>query len=110
MRTSMATRTDSSGVHMKSILIFFIALLLAIPSFAATAKDVSFQSGDETVKAIVYTPEGKGPFPAIIVIHEWWDVNDWVKDRASKLADQGYLGLAVDLYRGKVGATRDQAD
>ena len=94
---------------MKSILIFFIALLLAIPSFAATAKDVSFKSGDDTVKAIVYTPEGKGPFPAIVVIHEWWGLNDWVKDQASKLADQGYLALAVDFYRGKVATTRDQA-
>ncbi|PYV75099.1 MAG: dienelactone hydrolase family protein, partial [Acidobacteria bacterium] len=57
----------------------------------------------------LYTPEGKGPFPAIIVIHEWWGLNDWVKEQASKLADQGYLALAVDFYRGKVATTRDEA-
>lgn len=93
---------------MKSILAVLL-LLLSAPSFAATAKNVSYKSGDETVQAIVYTPEGKGPFPALIVIHEWWGLNDWVKEQASKLADQGYLTLAVDLYRGKVAATADEA-
>jgi carboxymethylenebutenolidase len=85
------------------------AALLTLPGFAATPKDVTFKSGDDTVKAIAYTPEGKGPFPAIIVIHEWWGLNDWVKEQANKLADQGYLALAVDFYRGKVATTRDEA-
>lgn len=93
---------------MKSILILSITLL-AIQAFAATPKDVSFKSDGDTVKAIAYVPDGKGPFPAIVVIHEWWGLNDWVKDQANKLADQGYLALAVDFYRGKVATTRDQA-
>ena len=93
---------------MKSIVIAFL-ILLSIPAFAATARDVTYKSGDETVKGIVYTPEGKGPFPALIVIHEWWGLNDWVKEQASKLADQGYVTLAVDLYRGKVAQTPEEA-
>ena len=56
-----------------------------------TARAVSYKSGDETVQGILYTPAGKGPFPALIVIHEWWGLNDWVKEQASKLADQGYV-------------------
>ncbi len=55
------------------------------------------------------TPAGKGPFPALVVIHEWWGLNDWVKGQASKLADQGYVSLAIDLYRGKVATTPDMA-
>lgn len=84
-----------------SMLAACLAALLAT-AFAATSKEVSYASGDETVKGILYTPEGKGPFPAIVVIHEWWGLNDWVKEQASKLADQGYAALAIDLYRGKV--------
>jgi len=42
------------------------------------------------VTGVLYAPEGKGPFPALRVIHEWWGLNDWVKVQASKLADQGY--------------------
>ena len=94
---------------MKSALVCFSVLLLAASSIAATPKDVTYKSGDETVKGIIYTPSGKGPFPGIIVIHEWWGLNDWVKEQASKLADQGYAALAIDLYRGKVGTTPEEA-
>lgn len=94
---------------MKSILICFVILLLSVSTFAATSKAVSYKSGDETVHGVLYTPPGKGPFPGIIVIHEWWGLNDWVKEQASKLADEGYAALAIDLYRGKVAKTPDEA-
>lgn len=94
---------------MKMIAACFLLLALALPSMAAISKDVSYKSGDETVKGILYTPEGKGPFPAIIVIHEWWGLNEWVKEQAAKLSDQGYAALAIDLYRGKVATTADEA-
>jgi carboxymethylenebutenolidase len=83
--------------------------LLEISAFAATPKNVTYKSGSDTVHGIVYTPAGKGPFPGIIVIHEWWGLNDWVKEQASKLADQGYVTLAIDLYRGKVATTPNEA-
>ncbi len=91
------------------ICCFTLVLLFAIHSFAATSQSVSYKSGDETVQAVLYSPEGKGPFPGIVVIHEWWGLNDWVKEQASKLADQGYVALAIDLYRGKVATTPDMA-
>jgi carboxymethylenebutenolidase len=98
---------------MKRIIVVLFATLLtalfASACFAADSKAVSYKSGDETVQAVLYTPAGKGPFPALIVIHEYWGLNDWVKDQASKLADQGYVALAVDLYRGKVATTPDVA-
>jgi len=95
---------------MKKILLSILVLLVAATSaFAAESKTVSYKSGDETVQGVLYTPSGKGAFPAILVIHEWWGLNDWVKEQASKLADQGYVALAVDLYRGKVATTPDEA-
>jgi carboxymethylenebutenolidase len=90
---------------------FFVALSAAI-SLAADGKatsDVTYKSGDESVHGVLYTPAGKGPFPGIIVIHEYWGLNDWVKEQASKLADEGYEALAIDLYRGKVGTTPEEA-
>jgi carboxymethylenebutenolidase len=94
---------------MKNILNVVIAVLLALPALAATPKEVSYKSGDETVKGILYTPDGKGPFPGIVVIHEFWGLNDWVKEQAAKLAGEGYAALAIDLYRGKVATTPDEA-
>jgi len=94
---------------MKLVLVF-VAFLVALSAFAATEKQVSYKSGDETVNAVMYTPSaGKGPYPALVVIHEWWGLNDWVKEQAQKLADQGYVTLAIDLYRGKVATTPDEA-
>jgi carboxymethylenebutenolidase len=94
---------------MKFILLSAILSVMTLSSFAADGKPVSYKSGDETVNAVLYTPQGKGPFPALVVIHEWWGLNDWVKEQASKLADQGYVTLAIDLYRGKVATTPDEA-
>lgn len=93
----------------KSVLVVAVVLLSTLCAFAATGKQVSYKSGDETVTAQLYTPAGKGPFPALVVIHEWWGLNDWVKEQASNLADQGYVTLAVDLYRGQVAKTPDEA-
>jgi carboxymethylenebutenolidase len=93
---------------MKS-LIAFVLVTFSFSAFAATPKTVSYKSGDDTVEGILYAPEGKGQFPGIVVIHEWWGLNDWVKEQASKLSDQGYVTLAVDLYRGNVAKTSDEA-
>lgn len=94
---------------MRKFLILAVILSLSIAGFAATGKQVHYKSGNESVTGMLYTPEGKGPFPALVVIHEWWGLNDWVKEQASKLADQGYVTLAVDLYRGQVATTAEEA-
>jgi carboxymethylenebutenolidase len=51
----------------------------------------------------------KAPLPAIVVIHEWWGLNDHVKHWADRLAADGYAALAVDLYGGKVATNPDEA-
>lgn len=95
---------------MKTALLLTVAFLFVVSClFAAESKTVTYPSGDETVSGVLYTPAGKGPFPALIVIHEWWGLNDWVKEQASRLSDQGYAALAIDLYRGKVATTPDEA-
>jgi carboxymethylenebutenolidase len=94
---------------MRTISLLITVFSLTLVCFAVDGKSVSYKSGDETVNALLYTPSGKGPFPGIVVIHEWWGVNDWIKEQASMLADQGYAALAIDLYRGKVADNPDLA-
>ena len=91
------------------VFLLLLVCLVALSAFAADGKQVSYKSGDETINGVLYVPAGKAPFPALVVIHEWWGLNDWVKEQASKLADQGYVTLAVDLYRGKVATTAEEA-
>ena len=80
---------------------FLLASALCKPSFAKT-ENVSIKSGTETISGFLVLPDSAGPHPGLVVIHEWWGLNDWVKEQAQKFADQGYASLAVDLYRGKV--------
>jgi len=87
------------------------ALVLMLLNGAAWAAEetVQYKSGAEMASAILVTPEGKGPHPGVIVIQEWWGLNDWVKDQARALAKEGYVALAVDLYRGKVATKQEDA-
>ncbi len=70
---------------------------------------VTYKSGDDTVQAYFSKPIGDGPFPAVILIHEWWGLTDWVKGNADKFAQKGYVAIAIDLYRGSVAADADAA-
>jgi carboxymethylenebutenolidase len=54
-------------------------------------------------------PAGGEPTAAIIVIHEWWGLNDNIRAMADKFAAEGYAALAVDLYEGEVATDRDGA-
>ena len=94
---------------MKLLLITALLFALALSAVAAESHEVSYHSGDETVHAILYKPAGDGPFPALVVIHEWWGLNDWVKQQADRFAQLGYVALAIDLYRGQVATTPDEA-
>lgn len=91
---------------MKRVILALAAafvLTAALPPLGAAAEQtISFKSGTETGSGLLVTPEGKGPFPAVIVIPEWWGLDDWVKDQARALAREGYEALAVDVYHGKV--------
>ncbi len=53
-------------------------------------------------------PAGEGPFPAVILIHEWDGLNDRVRQIADALADEGYIALAVDLYSGQTGGSPEE--
>lgn len=52
------------------------------------------------VRAYVAKPEGEGPFPTVIMIHEFWGLNDSILDKADLLAKEGYLVIAPDAFRG----------
>lgn len=80
----------------------FAAVLSAANGQAAPpvkTETVQYASGPETVKGFLALPGTAGRHPALVVIHEWWGLNDWVKEQAEDFARHGYVALAVDLYR-----------
>jgi carboxymethylenebutenolidase len=60
-------------------------------------------------KAYLSVPKGPGPFPAIVVIHEWWGKNAHIEHWADRLATAGWAAIAVDLYGGVVATDKDGA-
>ena len=54
-------------------------------------------------------PRNAAGAPGVIVIHEWWGLNENIESMARQLAGEGYLALAVDLYGGEVASDRDGA-
>lgn len=74
-----------------------------------TGEMVRFPGGAGPIAGYLAQPEGTGPFPAVVMIHEWWGLSDWIKENARRLAGQGYVVLAVDLYGGKATADAGEA-
>jgi carboxymethylenebutenolidase len=96
---------------MRTIPAWTLALAAAALAWPASAAEqkVTFKSGNETASGVLVTPDKAGPFPAVIVIQEWWGLDDWIKEQARNLATEGYAALAVDLYRGKVTNKQEEA-
>jgi dienelactone hydrolase len=77
-------------------------LLLALPLAAGAAvqtEPVEYQDGDTKLTGyLMYDDAATGKRPGVIVAHEWWGLNDYVKSRAEKLAELGYVAFALDMY------------
>ncbi|HEY6067027.1 MAG TPA: dienelactone hydrolase family protein [Thermoanaerobaculia bacterium] len=87
----------------------FLTIAAVSPAAVPGGTMVTFHSGTENPGAYLALPEGAGRKPAIIVIQEWWGLNDFVKHKADEFAKMGYVALAPDLYRGKVATDPDTA-
>jgi carboxymethylenebutenolidase len=62
---------------------------------------VTFSTGTAPLEGYLARPEGEGPFPAVVVIHEISGLNDNIRDIARRFAREGYMALAVDLFAGR---------
>lgn len=108
---------------------FFLVLILIIascgaPSDLESAGEPGEEVSQETEEGNVQTewvyfgdghrgylvrPGQEGPFPAVVMIHEWWGLNENIQEMARNLAVEGYVVLAVDLYNGTVASTPQEA-
>ncbi len=72
-------------------------------------ESVSFASNGDTASGYLARPIGGGPFPAIVVIQEWWGLDAHIEDLAERFAREGFVALAPDLYHGQVATEPDDA-
>jgi len=87
------------------------ALSTPLENADIVTEDVTYATIDgESVTGYLARPDtADGTLPGLIVIHEWWGLNDNIRTMAERLAAEGYVALAVDLYRGDVAEAPDQA-
>lgn len=82
------------------------------PAYAKiTGKNVEYTAEGVALKGyLAYDDSMKGKRPGVLVVHEWWGLNDYVRKRARMLAELGYTALAVDMYGdGKTATHPDDA-
>ena len=90
-----------------------LATVLAFPELAHAQAQrlepltIPLPQGGEA-QGVVAMP-AKLPAPAVVLIHEWWGLNDQIKAVAAELANLGYIAYAIDLYGGKVAKTAEEA-
>lgn len=86
------------------ITLWRIALLavLSTPALAVMHKEpVEYADGDVALRGYVYWDDAfTGKRPGVMVVHEWWGLNDYAKLRAEMLAESGYVAFAADMYGG----------
>lgn len=81
-------------------LLLALALFASAPAWAAVqSKAVTYQDGDTTLTGHLYWDDAiSGKRPGVMVVHEWWGLNDYAKKRAEMLAELGYVAFAADMY------------
>ena len=100
-------------VGLLAVIVLAVAVLAGIIVYdtnlgvaAADSTNVTYAGeGDLTLQGYVARPEGDGPHPAVLLLHEWWGLNAEMPHIADALAEQGYVVLVPDLYRGRVATS-----
>ncbi|HVY65751.1 MAG TPA: dienelactone hydrolase family protein [Gammaproteobacteria bacterium] len=87
------------------------APVAAAPAVPLLEQDVAYGEGQKTnlVGFLAMPRDAAEPLPGLIVIHEWWGLNDQIKNVTRRLAAEGYVALAVDLYDGATATTPEKA-
>ena len=90
-----------------AILILFLPLSIFVDSLlgrnrldALVNATIPGQNGGPDVRAYIAKPEGEGPFPTVIMIHEFYGLRESIVGKADLLAQEGYLVIAPDTFRG----------
>lgn len=97
---------------MRTIFVSLILVTIAAAAHAAVKiEPVDYKMGDTTLKGqLAYDDAAKDKRPGVLVVHEWWGLNDYAKRRARMLAEAGYVALAVDMFGdGKTTEHPDEA-
>lgn len=81
-----------------TMLCASLALSSVVSSAAFEGAAHEYRDGSTVLEGYVSRPEGSGPFPVVMIVHQWGGLGEYEKRRADMLADMGYLAFALDIY------------
>src|SRR5688572_13087972 len=98
-------RTKENDMNSQSIRILcifglgLIAGVLDVAEGAVKTKTITYKHGSLECRGFLAWDDAvKGARPGVLVVHEWWGLNDYARDRAKQLAEMGYVAFAADMY------------
>jgi dienelactone hydrolase len=85
---------------MRTVITLFIGMLLVVRAEAAIhTETVDYREGDTALRGyLAYDDASTAKRPGVLVVHEWWGLNDHARNKAEALAKAGYVALAIDMY------------
>lgn len=91
----------------KHLFLGLTALLFAaLANAAVKSMPIEYKHGKQVLEGyLAFDDESESQRPGVLVVHEWWGINDFVKNRTEELAKMGYVAFAVDMYGKGVRAT-----
>ncbi|MBK8176850.1 MAG: dienelactone hydrolase family protein [Rhodospirillales bacterium] len=108
-RRAVGRRAVVCGIASAAPLATILADARLARAEAAALKSVSITTRSRRAITAALALPVRTPAPGVLLIHEWWGLNDQIKAVAGELAREGYVALAVDLYGGRVATTPDAA-
>lgn len=107
-------KTTGENMQIETLIRFTLCLVLcgsaacgaqkpateqaSAPNLTVTTEEVTYSSGTQTLKGFIAYPATTEKRPGVLVVHEWWGLNDYVRARAKQLAEMGYVAFAIDMY------------
>ena len=99
MQRRRASLVPSSAAGLAAMALLAVVAAPHVADAKVQTKDVTYKVGEQTFKGLLAWDDAKeGKRPGVLVVHEWWGLNDYAKMRAQKLAELGYAALALDMF------------
>lgn len=109
--TDAGVRVNSLAARLRIIAAATLLLTTGVSMAEIVTRTVEYKHGDVLLEGVIaYDSAATGKRPGVLVVHEWWGITDFTRDKCKQLAQEGYVAFAVDMYGKGVRTTdREQA-
>jgi dienelactone hydrolase len=95
------------AIMKKAFFVVLVVMLVSLPAHGkVVSRSVEYKQDNTVLQGyLAYDDSKAGKRPGVLVVHEWWGLNDYVRSRVNKLAQLGYVAFALDMYGKNIWTT-----